>query len=173
MSKLRNTIATRGVATFMTMAATFGAPATMHKEGMELAPYYDKIGNKVTWCAGETEVGYKEKFTYEECGLLFHIRYGYYSMRVTMMYNDTAKALVTPEMHAAFTDMAYNVGLSSVERSTMMREANKGRAVPACNAILLYKFAGGKDCSLPENKRACGGIWSRRVEFNQMCLKGA
>jgi lysozyme len=172
MANPRMTIAKLGMSAFITLAATFGAPATMVKEGVELAPYYDKIGNKVTWCAGETEVGYKEKFTFEECGLLYHMRYGYYSMRVGMMYSETAKATVTPQIHAALTDMAYNVGLSSVERSTMMKRANAGDLKGSCEAILLYKYAGGRDCSQPANKRFCGGIWTRRLEFNKMCMQG-
>jgi len=169
---MKKTIARLGIAAFITLSASIGAPVTMHREGMVLSPYYDKIGNKVTWCVGETEVGKKDKFTYEECSLLYHVRYGYYSMRVTALYSDTARDVVTPPIHAAFTDMAYNVGFSALQRSTMIREANAGRLKQACDAILLYKYAGGRDCSLPENKRICGGIWTRRLEFHQMCLGG-
>ena len=88
------------------------------------------------------------------------------------MYNDTAKAIVTPEIHAAMTDMAYNVGLGTVEKSSMIKRLNSGDSKGGCNAILLYKLAGGKDCSLPANKKVCGGIWSRRQEFNKICLRG-
>lgn len=169
---MKNTIARLGLAAFITLSASIGAPMTMHGEGVELAPYYDKIGNKVTWCVGETEVGYKEKFTYEECGLLFHIRYGFFSMRVASMYNEKARAVVTPEIHAAVVDSAYNLGLGAIEKSTIMRRLNEGQAAPACQAILLFKRAGGKDCSLDENKRVCGGIWARRLEMNKLCMSG-
>jgi len=168
---MKNTLAARGLAAFIALSGMIGAPMTMHSEGMELAPYYDGVGVR-TWCAGETEVGGdKDSYTYEECGLLFHMRYGYYSMRVAAMYNDVAKKVVTPEIHAAFTDMAYNVGLGAVGSSSMMRHINASRPTQACNAILLYKYAGGHDCSAPGNK-VCAGVWGRRLEMNKLCLSG-
>ena len=142
---------------------------SLHK-GYGFAPYYDSVGVK-TWCGGETEVGYKEKFTMTECNLLYNIRYGYYSMQTTFFYNDKAKEIVTPEVHASMVDMAYNVGLGKVKTSGMIKNLNAGNAKAACNVILQYKYAGGKDCSLPGNK-TCRGVWDRRVKMNQLCLKG-
>lgn len=159
-----------GMASFITASAVIGAPITLNNEGMKLAPYYDSVGVK-TWCAGETEVGYKEKFTLEECSLMYNIRYGYYSYRTAMMYNSTASGIVTPEIHAAMTDMSYNVGLSTVEKSSMIRNLNTGKPVEACDAITLYKFAGGIDCSKPGNK-TCPGVWDRRLKMQKLCKKG-
>lgn len=156
-----------GTAAFMTASALIGAPTTMNFEGLRLKPYYDSVGIK-TWCAGETEVGYKEEFTKSECELMYNIRYGYYSMRVMMMYNDVAQQLVTPEIHASITDMAYNVGVGTVEKSSMIRHINAGKPTQACDAILLYKKAGGYDCSIPGNK-VCYGVWDRRVRVNKLC----
>ena len=166
------TIKKKGMAAFIALSTAIGAPATMLNEGVSLTPYFDRIGNKVTWCAGETEIGYKPKFTYSECGALFKIRYGYYSYKVAMMYNDTAQAIVTPEMHAAATDLAYNVGIEAVRKSSLMRHFNAGAAREGCKAILLYKYAGGVDCSLEASKRVCGGIWTRRLQFTDLCLGG-
>ncbi len=170
MAKFSNSLKAMGASAFVATSALVGAPATLSFEGMRLAPYYDSVGVK-TWCAGETEVGYKKEFSLTECNLLYNIRYGYYSMQTTFFYNDTAKGLVTPEVHAAMVDMSYNVGLPTVKKSGMIRNLNAGNAKAACNYILQYKFAGGNNCSVPGNK-ICWGVWDRRVKMNQLCLKG-
>lgn len=167
----KNTIAKIGMTAFLGVSTTIGAPVTMYFEGVRLIPYYDSAGVK-TWCAGETEVGYKDKFTYEECSALFKVRLGYYSFRTAVMYNDTAKNIVTPKIHASMTDMSYNVGLSQFGRSGMLRNLNAGNATGACNYILKYKFVAGRNCFLPENKSFCGGIKIRREKAQNMCMEG-
>lgn len=157
-------------AIFLSMVIAIGSPLALKHEGMKLKPYYDSVG-VLTWCVGETEVGFKEEFTEQECNALFTMRYGFYAKAVYSMYNDTAKEIITPEFSAAMTDMAYNVGVSAVKRSSMMRNINAGDGVAACNSILKYKYAGGKDCSAPGN-RTCRGVWHRRLEMHELCLKG-
>lgn len=166
----KKTLAAIGAGTFITMAAMVGAPVTMQAEGMKLVPYYDSVGVK-TWCVGETEVGYKDKFEKSDCDFLYTIRYGYYSMRTMEFYGPKAKAVVTPEVHAAVVDTAYNVGLSAIEKSTIVRKLNAGDVGGACDAILLYKYVGKTDCSKPGNK-VCPGVWTRRLKMNQLCKKG-
>ena len=167
--KIKHGKKTGGFALVLASGAVIGGPLTLQHEGMKLAPYYDSVGVK-TWCAGETEIGYKEEFTQAECAALFSIRYGYYSERTALFYNEKAKKIVTPEIHAAFVDMAYNVGLGAVGKSSMIRDINAGNPVGACNSILLYKRAGGKDCSIRTN--GCYGVWLRRLKMNELCLKG-
>lgn len=158
------------MAVFLAMVVSIGSPMALKHEGMKLKPYYDSVG-VLTWCIGETEVGYKKEFTEQECKALFTMRYGFYAKAVYSMYNDTAKEIVTPEFSAAMTDMAYNVGISAVRKSSMIREINAGNGVKACDAIKRYKYAGGKDCSKPNN-RTCRGVWSRRLEMHELCLSG-
>lgn len=153
-------------------SSVIGAPMTLNNEGVKLHPYYDSVGVK-TWCGGETEIGYKEKFTRGECVGLFNIRYGYYSVVTTTFYNQTAQAVVTPEIHAAITDMSYNVGLPTVKKSGMIRNLNAGNPSAACHKILTYKKAGGRDCSLDKgNPKGCYGVWTRRVQMFNLCMKG-
>jgi GH24 family phage-related lysozyme (muramidase) len=159
-----------GLAAIVSASIGIGAPVTLHHEGMKLAPYYDSVG-KLTWCGGETEVGYKPKFTFEECNELFVMRYGWYSIKTSLFYNDAAKAVVTPEVHATMTDMSYNIGLGGVKKSSMIRFMNAGQPAQACDAILRYKYAGKQDCSKPGN-RSCPGVWTRRVEMHKLCKKG-
>ena len=167
---MNKTLAKSTAGAFLVSTAMIGAPMTLHYEGMKLKPYYDSVG-KLTWCAGETEVGYKKEFSKSECDFLYTVRYGYYSMKTMEFYNDKASAVVTPQIHAAMTDMSYNVGLGTVRNSSMVKALNRGDAAGACEAILLYKYAGGKDCSDPKN-RSCPGIWTRRLEMNKLCRAG-
>ena len=161
---------TGGFMLVVASGAAIGAPVTLQHEGMRLKPYYDSIGIK-TWCAGETEIGYKESFTKDECSQLFLVRYGYYSERTAMFYNETAQKILAPEIHAAMVDMSYNVGLGAFGKSSMIKELNDGNPIKACNAILKYRYAGGFDCSQPGN-RICPGIWDRRLKMIRLCLEG-
>lgn len=162
---------TGGFALVVLSGAAIGGPITLQHEGMKLVPYYDSA-KVLTWCGGETEIGYKEKFTEKECSDLFAIRYGYYSERTALFYNDTAKEIITPEIHASMVDMSYNLGLTAVKNSSMIRELNAGNASRSCLAILKYKYVSGRDCSQPENKKFCGGIWTRRQMIYNLCMDG-
>lgn len=170
---MKKTIATMGASAFVAASSLIGAPLAMKHEGLSLKPYYDVVGVK-TWCYGETEKGYKESFTKKECDDLFAIRYGAYSWATRWFYNSTGEATVTPHAHAAFTYMSYNVGLGAVRRSSMIRLANQGDLVGACNSILLYKRAGKiKDCSKTKGMRkGCYGVWQTRLDMNKICLTG-
>jgi GH24 family phage-related lysozyme (muramidase) len=150
-------------------ALTIGAPLTLNFEGMELKPYYDSVGVK-TVCAGETEDVQNRTYTKDECLDRFNLQYGFYSYGTARFYNATAQKVVTPPIHAAFTDMAYNLGLGTVCKSSMIRELNAGRPRQACQAILLYTRAGGKDCRVRSNN--CYGIWERRKKIHDLCMKG-
>ncbi len=166
----KKTIIGMGAGAFVTASALIGAPQTLGQEGMKLAPYYDSVGVK-PWCAGETEVGYKTSLNHADCSLLYNIRYGYYSMRVMEFYSPKAQSTVTPEVHAAIVDTAYNVGLGAIQKSTIIRRANEGKTMAACDAILLYKYVGKHDCSLPGNK-VCSGVWKRRLQMHTLCKRG-
>lgn len=41
--------------------------------------------------------------------------------------------------------------------------------VKACASLLLYKYAGGYDCSTPGNRR-CPGVWTRQLERYDKCM---
>jgi lysozyme len=70
-----------------------------------------------------------------------------------------------------WVDMTYNIGAAAFCRSTMARELSAGNRVAACDGILLYKKAAGKDCSVPANR--CMGLWKRRLEAHEGCMKDA
>lgn len=78
------------------------------------------------------------------------------------------------ELHQAeydlYMDWVYQYGTGAWRTSSMRRHLMNGDYVSACNSLLLYKYAGGYDCSTPGNKR-CAGVWARQLERNKKCLE--
>lgn len=154
---------------FLGLADNKGAPMTAEFEGTVLANYIDAVGIE-TWCTGETQMGRLNKgYTREYCMKLFVKSYSVYSRAVYSCYNDTAKKYVTPNMHAAFTDVFFNAGAGC--KSNMIQYLKKGNPVAACNVILRYKNAGGRDCSVRSN--GCYGVWDRRLKVYPLCANDA
>jgi lysozyme len=67
-------------------------------------------------------------------------------------------------------DFAYQYGVPTLCRSSMVKKANIGDYVGSCKAYLQYKRVNGYDCSTPGNKR-CLGVWQRSVERYNDCME--
>lgn len=84
------------------------------------------------------------------------------------------KQCVTAELHQReydfLVDAAYNMGADTVCKSSMVRRFNAGDYEGGCAAILKYKYAAGRDCSVRANK--CYGLWIRRQEQHKKCMGG-
>jgi lysozyme len=106
------------------------------------------------------------------------------AMKDAQQYEGAIKRCVTADLYPAEYDLyvkfGYNVGETNfcysrdkagkiIGPSTLVRRLNAGDYVGACNAILLYKYAAGYDCSTPGNKR-CAGVWTDRKEAHAACL---
>jgi GH24 family phage-related lysozyme (muramidase) len=68
-----------------------------------------------------------------------------------------------------YVDWVYQYGTGRWSTSSMRRHLLAGRYKEACDALLLYKFSGGYDCSTPGNK-VCAGVWTRQLERHQTCM---
>jgi lysozyme len=68
-----------------------------------------------------------------------------------------------------YLDWTYQFGNGAWIKSSMRKRLLEGNYIAACNALLLYKYSGGYDCSTPGNKR-CAGVWSRQQERKKKCL---
>ena len=83
------------------------------------------------------------------------------------------KSLPGVELHQGEYDIYlgwnYQYGSSAWLKSSMRRNLLAGNYTEACNALLLYKFSGGYDCSTPGNKR-CAGVWTRQLERHKQCI---
>lgn len=77
---------------------------------------------------------------------------------------------------AEMADLSVNVGIRGFLKnskggdSTICARLKAADYKGACDAILLYKYAGKIDCSTPGN-RVCRGVWTRRLESHAACLK--
>ncbi|MHB8981451.1 glycoside hydrolase family protein [Thiobacillus sp.] len=78
-------------------------------------------------------------------------------------------APVSQAEYDVLVDFAYQYGVQKTCASSMVRNINAGKYVEACNAYTLYKYSGGFDCSVPNNK-VCSGVWKRNLERHQRCL---
>jgi len=72
-----------------------------------------------------------------------------------------------------FVSWLYQYGIGRWRKSSMRRHLLAGDYRAACDALLLYKYAGGYDCSTlidgRPNKR-CWGVWARQLERHEKCL---
>jgi len=132
-------------------------PFTAHEEGLRTAAYLDSVGVP-TICYGETEgVKLGDKKTKQECDAMFYAKLGVFAFAVDAEINHT----MTPNFHASITSWAYNVGLGAVRKSTLIKKANAGDFIGACNELPKWKYAGGKPI-----------LAARRERERQLCMKG-
>jgi len=68
-----------------------------------------------------------------------------------------------------YMDFVGQYGMGTWRKGSPRRYLLEGNYVGACEALLLYRFAAGYDCSAPGNKR-CPGVWTRQLERNAKCL---
>lgn len=66
-----------------------------------------------------------------------------------------------------YTEHAYNIGGKAFCGSTITKRLNAGDYRGACDAILMWRYAAGKDCSKRES--GCLGLWKRRLLSYQKC----
>lgn len=69
-----------------------------------------------------------------------------------------------------YMDFVYQYGAANWQSSSMRRHILAGNYPAACDALLLWKRAGGYDCSTPGNKR-CWGVWERQLERHKKCTE--
>lgn len=73
------------------------------------------------------------------------------------------------EEYDLYMDWVYQYGTGAWAKSSMRRHLLAGEYKDACESLLLYKFSGGFDCSIPGNK-VCAGVWTRQLERHQKCM---
>jgi len=95
-------------------------------------------------------------------------------VRDVTLKEKTLKACMPGKLHQheydAYTLLAYNVGANRVCNSSIPGKVAREQYEEACKTILDFKKVQGRDCSAPENKRFCGGVWTRRNAEYRMCM---
>lgn len=166
----RNPSAASAVQKVATPAAAawlaIGVTAVGAFEGLRTTAYLDPVGIP-TVCFGETEgVRMGDTYTKAECEAML-------ADRLVEFDRGLARCLPQlpnyhPETRAALVSWAYNVGVGAACNSTLVRIANQGDLVRACDQLSRWTYAtkAGVRIQLP-------GLVKRRAEERQMCLKGA
>lgn len=67
-----------------------------------------------------------------------------------------------------YMDFTYNFGIGNWQSSSMLSNLKTGQYKQACKALLRYKFASGRNCSIRSN--GCYGLWTRQVERYDKCM---
>lgn len=145
------------VASVGTICAAILMTCVPNFEGTILRGYKDPIGI-VTACTGHTKTAVLGKaYTKEECDkllvddLVSHAE----GVKACLSYK------VTDYQMAAFVSFAYNVGVPTFCKSTLVRKANAGDLAGACNELPRWVYAGNQ--ILP-------GLVKRRQVERDMCF---
>lgn len=133
-------------------------PVVSHYEGLRTKAYLDPVGIK-TVCYGETLNVQDKEYTKEECKDMLTMRLGYFAAGVSAMTNEK----VNDYQKAAFSSLAYNIGLEAFKKSSVLRLANEGKHRESCDFMLKYVYAG---------KTVLSGLVKRRKAERELCLTG-
>jgi len=128
------------------MAAWFIQPA----ENTVPVAYRD-VAQVVTACTGHTEPGLKVGVDYSaSCAKWLASDIGKAATGVQACVHAPMRSYEW----AAYTSLAFNIGVPAFCRSSIARKANAGDTAGACAAIELYVYAGGKRVQGLANRRA-------------------
>lgn len=129
------------------------------KEGRRLTPYYDAVG-VLTVCDGSTRDVEMRKYTPQECDERL-------AEDLVIHAGGAMKCLTKPTtagQRAAYTSLAFNIGIAAFCGSSVARHHNAGNFKQACASISLWDKAvvNGQLIALP-------GLTIRRKEERAMC----
>lgn len=142
-----------GSAIALSGAAAFIGPW----EGLRTEAYRDVVG-VWTVCYGETK-GVKpgDSHSKADCDAMLKREIASYEAQL----DRCLKHPVPMGMKIALVSWTYNVGAGAACRSTLVRLANSGDLIGACNQLPRWNRAGGK---------VWRGLTNRRLSERQMCL---
>jgi lysozyme len=130
------------------------------QEGRVLKTYRD-IGGVLTYCDGATESAQAGKvYTPAECDAQLDRDLERHAAGIAKC---VPMDRLTDGQKVAFVDAAYNIGVQAFCESSMAHKANAGDMVGACNALLLWNRAGGREVA---------GLTKRRERERELCMKG-
>lgn len=73
-----------------------------------------------------------------------------------------------------YLDWVYQYGIANWNNSTIRRRLIDGDHKGACDALLMWRYSGGYDCSTTINgqpNKRCWGVWTRQLDRHQKCLE--
>lgn len=134
-------------------------PMIQQWEGRSLVAYPDIVG-VATICDGETRgVQMGDRATPEDCDRMTAAAVAEFEAAIRPCLPDDLPV----KMRAAFVVTAYNIGSAGFCRSTMSRRAKAGDLRGACDALMMWTKAGGREVR---------GLVNRRTAERRLCLEG-
>ncbi|EAU45059.1 glycoside hydrolase family protein [Salipiger bermudensis] len=139
-------------------------PLVSKWEGLETEAYRDPVGIW-TVCYGETQgVQPGDQYTAEQCAEMLGRRILEYRAGLHRHFTaDTRARRLPPTRDAAYSSLAYNVGVSAAGKSTATRRLNAGDVPGGCEALTWWNKAGG---------RVLRGLVNRRTDERRLCMVG-
>lgn len=141
------------------------------QEGLVLRPYRDSvgiptIGHGTTVYEDGTRVKLTDKpITPERADRLLraHVAKDEYKLKQSL-----PGVMLSQTEYDVYVDFAYQYGMAAFNRSSIRRHLLAGNHAAACRALLKYRYAGGRDCSIKRNN--CYGVWKRQLERYNRCI---
>ena len=129
-------------------------------EGYEPAPYKDVVG-VWTVCYGHTgkDIIIGKRYTKAECDDLLDKDLAIVARQVDPLI----KVPVPVETLGAIYSFVYNVGVGNFRSSTLLKLMNQGDIAGACDQLMRWTYAGGKQWK---------GLMTRREVEREVCLWG-
>lgn len=94
--------------------------------------------------------------------------------RIEQPFRDSLPGVeMTQASYDTWVDFVYQFGLGNWQKSSMRQELLAGRPEAACEALLMYRFSNGYDCSTVVNglrNKICWGVWTRQLERRDKCV---
>lgn len=133
---------------------------TPAQEGRVLKTYRD-IGGVLTYCDGATENAQAGKtYSPAECDAQLDRDLERHAAGIAKC---VPMDRLTDGQKVAFVDAAFNIGVPAFCGSSMARRANAGDMVGACDALLMWNRAGGREVA---------GLTKRRQRERELCMQG-
>jgi GH24 family phage-related lysozyme (muramidase) len=149
------------VAAGVTLAAASLMAFVANWEGDERTAYADKLAYNVpTVCNGHTGPNVKvgDVWTKAQCDAVL--------VRNLEKHGSGLLKCVTVPLNQnqfdALSSWTFNVGVGAACGSTLVKLLNQGQYTPACNQLLRWNRAGGKEVR---------GLTNRRIAERDLCLK--
>lgn len=160
MNNLEKKIVTSLITAGVSLQAAFVAyNLTVPSEGLSEKVYLDPV-SLPTVCVGHMDKKLKigQSFTLDECIALFSEDWKKHQDQLNSIVRVPYKS---EWEQAALVDFTFNVGISKVESSTLVKLLNEGRHEEACAQLTRWVYANGKRLN---------GLVTRRNLEKQYCL---
>lgn len=157
--------------------STAGLLATLGAEGFRASPYVPTKGDVPTIGYGSTVYEDGRRVTLADPPVTkeraLQIAKAHKSKDEAAFQQSLPGVKLYQDEYDLYLDFTYQFGIGNWRGSSMRTHLLAGRYPQACQALLMWKRQGGRDCSKPENwgPKGCKGVWTRQLERHKKCME--